>query len=140
MFWLVRRSKYNKLIVENNTLNMELSKVNEENKILKNKISSLNLDKEGAEDSITFYMNKYRMLCDVLREIYNGLSDENDQIPEKCTDCNGELFYEPIGHYGICLKCGKSFNMSKFWKYLNINKPEIPCNKCKYKKNNKEVE
>lgn len=119
--------------------NEELNTLRAENEKLKNQVSSLEMDKESIEENLRFYTNKYRMLCDVMREIQNRISDENNQIPDKCPDCNSEIFYDPIGHYGMCLKCGKNFDMNKFWNYLNADKPEIPCDKCKLKFNKEET-
>lgn len=103
----------------------EINKLKLENKKLKNKISSMQMDIEGLEENKKFYEGKYREVSNVMREIQNRLFDENNQIPDKCSDCNSDLFYDPIGHYGMCLKCGKNYNMNRMLKVLRENTPEI---------------
>jgi len=118
--------------------NPEVEELKKENEKLKLQISSMQVDINGLEDSNRHYRDKYLDICDVMREINNTISDENDQIPNKCPDCGGNIFYNCIGHYGMCIKCGKNYKMSKMWETLNLKKPEVPCNKCKYKNNTEE--
>ena len=116
-------------IIDNHDKKYE--ELKKENDTLKLHINNMKTELDGVGESKNFYMNKYREVSDIMRKINNEISNESNKIPDKCDICGGELFYNPINHYGMCLKCGNNYSMMQFWNSLNTKEFKIPCDICK---------